>query len=193
MPEAPIVLDRAARAIRIVFALGSFFVLGASLLVGHGNAGNDGGWSLVPGRRLYVVTSGSMAPAVRVGDAVVVRPVKASDARVLRPGEVVTFRAANNAEFLITHRITSTRTSAGGQIFYETKGDANPTPDSSTLEPDRIVGVVTTVIPRLGSILVAIRSPRVLIAFLTAFLLLELAVLAFRTAGRTSSHQPFSS
>ena len=182
MPDASAILDRAARASRIIFATAAMVAIAASLLLARGGSGSGGAWSVMPDRHLYVVTSGSMSPKVRAGDAVLVKPITTDAAKSLQPGEVVTFRAANNPRFLITHRIVASHVSAGGRHFYTTKGDANTGPDSSVLEPGRIIGVVTRVIPRLGALLVAIRTPGIAATFVAAFLLLEAAFLAFRFA-----------
>lgn len=182
MSDAPAVFDRAARASRIVFASAVAIVLASLFLLARGGTGSGGTWSGIPGRHLYVVTSGSMSPNMNVGDAVLVKPMTDGAATTLRPGEVVTFRAANNPRFLITHRIIAAHVSAGGRRYYTTKGDANDGPDSSILEPSRVVGIVTTVIPRLGSVLVAIRTPYVIATFVAAYLLFEVAFFALRLA-----------
>lgn len=182
MPDVSVVVDRAARISRFVFALVAGVALVSLFVVVHGDTGAGGGWSGIPGRRLYVVTSGSMSPTIDVGDAVLVKPVDRSRALALSAGDVVTFRAANNPRFLITHRIVTVGESAGGRRFYETKGDANEDRDGSSLDPGRIVGVVTRVIPRLGSVLVAMQDPAVYSTFVVAFLLFELAFVAFRAS-----------
>jgi signal peptidase I len=180
MPDASVVLDRAARFNRTVFAVMAGVVVVSLLVLARGGADSGGGWYGLAGRRLFVVTSGSMSPTIRVGDAVVVKPISSKRTDSLDAGDVVTFRAANNPRFLITHRIVAVRSSAGGQRFYETKGDANVSADPSVLNPDRIVGVVTRVVPRLGSIIVALQERDILLMFLVGFLLLELAFIAFR-------------
>lgn len=182
MPDAPAVLERATRISRTVFAVTAFVAVAALLVLARGGAGSGDGWSAIPGRRLFVVTSGSMSPTIKVGDAVIVKPIDPPRAGSLSSGDVVTFRAANNPRFLITHRIVAVRTSAGGRKFYETKGDANASPDASSLEPSRVVGVVTRVVPRLGSVLVGLQTPGVLVTFLAAFLLFEFSFVAFRAA-----------
>jgi len=182
MPDASVVLTRATKINRIVFttvviaALVSFFVLA------HGFTGGERGWLGIPGRRLFIVTSGSMSPAIHVGDAVVIKPVEPTEARNLSLGSVVTFRASNNPHFLITHRIVAVRSSAGGQTYYETKGDANDAADASALDPARIEGTVTRVVPRLGSVLVAFRTPRTMATFFFGFVFFEIALASFHAA-----------
>lgn len=188
MSDVSVVLDRAARLNRLIFVAIAAVSVFSLFALARGATGN-GGWLGFPGRHLYVVTSGSMSPAIDVGDAVLVRPVSGEQSQSLTAGTVVTFRAANNPSFLITHRIIAVGTSAGGRRFYETRGDANRDTDASILEPQRIEGVVTRVVPRLGSVLVALRTPRVLAIFVGAWLLFEAAVVSFRLA-RRSVHDP---
>ena len=187
MPEASVVLDRAARINRVVFATVAVVAVVVLFVLSRGGSGVGDGWSAIPGRRLYVVTSGSMSPAIKVGDAVFVKPIDPPRTRSLVPGEVVTFRSANNPGFLITHRIAAVRVSAGGRKFYETKGDANSSPDASSLDPSRVVGVVTRVVPHLGSVLVGMQTPTVLVSFLMGFLFFEVSFVAFRAASGSSA------
>lgn len=186
MPEFAVVVGRATRLNRIVFASAGLFALASMFVLSRDESGSAAGWSGIPGRRLYVVTSGSMSPAIHVGDAVLVRPVDAMQAASLKLGDVVTFRAANNPRFLITHRIVAVRSSAAGRRFFETKGDANGDRDGSVLVPERVVGVVTQVVPRLGSVVVALRTPGVIGLFVVAFLLFELALAAFRRSAAST-------
>ena len=88
------------------------------------------------GDKLYVVMSDSMSPALRAGDAVLVRPVPPDQ---LRPGMVITYRAGGTGA-VTTHRITELRTVDGSQ-YVQTKGDANAQPDPD-LTP--VAGVVAT-------------------------------------------------
>jgi signal peptidase len=182
MPGVPVVLDRAARFNRTIFAVVAGVAVVSLFVLARGTSGSGDGWYGFAGRRLFVVTSGSMSPTIRVGDAVFVKPIGSNDTDSLDAGDVVTFRAANNPRFLITHRIVAVRSSAGGQRFFETKGDANVNTDASVLNPERIVGVVTRVVPRLGSIIVALQNRDILFMFLAGFLLLELAFVAFRVS-----------
>lgn len=187
MPDVSVILDRTARLNRLIFlVLAAVSVL--SLFVLARGATGHGGWLGLPGRRMYVVTSGSMSPTINVGDAVLVRRVTSEQTLALSAGTVVTFRAANNPRFLITHRIIAVGTSAGGRRFYETRGDGNADTDASTLDPHRIEGVVTRVVPRLGSILVALRTPRVVGIFVGSWLLFEAAFVSFRLARRAEGN-----
>ena len=65
-------------------------------------------WFHLKGEQLLVVTSGSMRPTVKEGDAVVVHPISPTE---LRRNMVITFwTAAQQPRVLETHRIVDLRT-----------------------------------------------------------------------------------
>ncbi len=111
------------------------------------------------GERLLVVTSGSMAPEIQAGDAVVVRQI--SSASQLRIGQVVTF-LPRASTLLITHRITglvpvvrrdltddrAVLDALGNPVldpYIRTKGDANDTPDPDLTPATQVRGIVAEV------------------------------------------------
>jgi signal peptidase I len=93
----------------------------------------------------FVVLSGSMEPAISVGDAVVVAEVDGDDVRV---GDVITYVTADRAA-PTTHRVIEIQQTAAGPEFV-TQGDNNEDPDASTVTPDRLVGRVMLTIPFIG-------------------------------------------
>jgi signal peptidase I len=166
LSSLPSITDR-ARAVRV--ALWSLVALcvgayAASLLVPL--------WYEVHDRRLLIVTSGSMAPAFRAGDAVVLQHI--DDPSELRAGQVVSFWPPGSDE-LTTHRIekltrmavleqdaATGRTvpvldpSTGEPVLREylvTRGDANPTRDPDAVPVSRVRGVVLGVHPGWGAVL----------------------------------------
>jgi len=105
------------------------------------------------GYNSYVIYSGSMEPAVKVGSLLLSRPVAVDDLRV---GDVITYRSPGNHTTL-THRIVSMRQEDGEWIF-KTKGDASLGPD-----PNEVIlrGQVTKMvfdIPYLGYVVDFARS-----------------------------------
>jgi signal peptidase len=98
------------------------------------------------GYRIMVVTSGSMLPQFGPGDALL---VKTTDAREVEVGEVVTFRTAGD-KGLTTHRVVEIRT-AGGQTWFQTKGDANETPDVSLRPASGVYGTPMRTLPGMGT------------------------------------------
>ncbi|MFC4405840.1 signal peptidase I [Haloarchaeobius iranensis] len=93
----------------------------------------------------FVVISGSMEPAISVGDAVVVAAVDGDEVRV---GDVITYVTADRAA-PTTHRVIEIQQTAAGPEFV-TQGDNNEDPDASTVTPDRLVGRVLLTIPFIG-------------------------------------------
>lgn len=102
------------------------------------------------GYRVYVVESGSMEPALGVGDAILVRDLKGSRGGSVDVGDIITFAVDGGTFGTVTHRVVSVVDSPVGQQ-YVTKGDANRAADSSPVPPDRIVGEVVARFPWIGS------------------------------------------
>ncbi|MEM0061234.1 MAG: signal peptidase I [Fervidicoccaceae archaeon] len=113
---------------------------------------------------IAVVKGNSMLPLLREGDIVFLHHVPPQDIAV---GEVVVYQSIYGG--YIIHRVVSIIQTPTG-IFYVTKGDNNPSDDSSLgqfvdgpgIPYDRIVGVVwspfnkTFVIPLIGIISIVI-------------------------------------
>lgn len=96
---------------------------------------------LLVGWRPVTVISGSMAPAVGVGDVVVAQPRVASN---LGQGTVVVFDAGKQG--VVTHRIVGHNSNG----TYITRGDANAWTDSTPLAPEQIRGVGRLLVPLIG-------------------------------------------
>jgi signal peptidase I len=102
-------------------------------------------------RELYVVTGGSMEPTIPLGSAVVVRRAVVEN---IAPGDVITFRAANNA--VVTHRVLDVEPSLPPQ--FHTKGDASATLDPFSVSAPSVIGNVEFVLPGAGALLVMMRT-----------------------------------
>jgi signal peptidase len=94
----------------------------------------------------YVVTSGSMSPAIDAGDVVIVRDVPAS---AISTGDVITFARSPAAERPTTHRVVAV-TGEGEDRAFRTKGDANEEADRSLVSTDQVVGRVWFHVPDAG-------------------------------------------
>ena len=106
------------------------------------------------GTRMLTVLSGSMAPTIDTGDAIVVRRVKPTDLRV---GDVITFRDPADKTRLITHRLRTLRIS-GSMAHVVTRGDANTGTERWSIRKDGEVAVVRNRLPKLGYVLSWMRS-----------------------------------
>lgn len=104
--------------------------------------------------------SGSMEPAIKAGDMVVVTSVKPDQ---IKTGDIITYRVDN--DFYITHRVSNISEENGEKVF-STKGDANNTGDKSWVSPDMILGLVKLRVPFGGYVLQFIKGPVGLILFL---------------------------
>ncbi len=103
--------------------------------------------------QILSVQSGSMAPLVQVGDAVVVERVDIAD---LAAGDVISFRSPADISVVVTHRIVQidsvgedSKSSKDVRSAITTRGDNNVTPDLP-LNPQLIIGRAVGHIPNLG-------------------------------------------
>jgi len=79
-------------------------------------------WQM-PEIQVLSVQSGSMAPLINKGDAVVVEPVGANPVQV---NDVISYHSPQDPKVVITHRVQSVDRQTG---LVTTKGDANTTAD----------------------------------------------------------------
>ena len=117
----------------------SAVLIGVALLAGTG---------YLAGFRIAAVTSGSMSPAIRTGDAVVIRT-----GATATTGDIVTFRAGATGH-LVTHRVVAVTTVAG-QRTLTTRGDANTNSDPAAVRPAQVYGTVVLRVPAVGRTLAA--------------------------------------
>lgn len=99
------------------------------------------GYVSVFGYSMFRVTTGSMEPELPVGTLLVANEVSISEIRV---DDIVIFRSKSSDMLgaVITHRVINILENSNGQIFLETKGDANQYPDASYVEQKNLIGRV---------------------------------------------------
>ncbi len=103
------------------------------------------------GYELLTVLSGSMEPSIKTGGIIAVKPLKNIDK--LKINEVITFKAIDDPNTLITHRIIDIQTNNGKKQFI-TKGDNNDTQDLAPIPAENIVAKYTGfTIPLVGSMI----------------------------------------
>lgn len=102
----------------------------------------------VLGLKTMVVTSGSMEPAIRAGDATIIRTTPVDSLRV---GDVITYGSVGG-EGMTTHRIIAI-SEIDGTTFFQTKGDFNNTPDPNLTPTGAVYGRVVVTLPKLGRLL----------------------------------------
>lgn len=108
--------------------------------------------------RAYIVESGSMEPALKVGSIVFTQT-----ANVYTSGDIITFETSSK-DNLVTHRIVDV-VSENGQLVYQTKGDANEEADSALVPSEKIVGKSFLAVPYLGYFADFVRTPRGFVIF----------------------------
>lgn len=135
---------------RILFYISIVLLLFTSLLA----LGST--FSIPGGFRIYSVLTGSMQPAIPIGSLIVTRiPSAVSD---IKQNGIITFVEPGFDSKFITHRIDKIITSDSVTLF-QTKGDANESPDSWNIAYGSITGNYVLGIPHLGYLLNFIKSP----------------------------------
>lgn len=109
----------------------------------------DNPFPTVFGFSFLQVDSGSMAPAIHTGDAIIIQKENAYEA-----GDIITFY---QEELYITHRIVNRQ---GTQLV--TKGDANNANDPRQVREEEIYGRVVQVVPKGGIFMNALHHPLVI-------------------------------
>ena len=121
--------------------------------------------------RPLVVMSGSMEPALHVGDVVVVQRIAPLEARA---GDIVTFHDPARRGRLVIHRIRS-QSVQGSTVLFATQGDANNATEHWSIRPHETISRAVVTIPKVGhGLLFLHRSTGQLICLL----LLALAIVA---------------
>ena len=153
-----------ARAVRLLVS-GLFMstILMAALVFGSASL------PALLGYNTMVVTSGSMEPAIRVSDAVVMRPPSPGAVRI---GEVITFKPFGSLG-LVTHRVVAT-SEIEGNLYFQTQGDANATPDPDLISAEAVFGKVALTLPKMGFLLhfAATTRGKILLIALPLFVLM---------------------
>jgi signal peptidase len=92
-----------------------------------------------------VIASGSMSPALEIGDVVIVQGVSPANIRV---GDIIVFDSPEEVRTI--HRVTQIQTLSNGTIQFKTKGDANPSEETYWTSEGGVHGRVSYKIPYLG-------------------------------------------
>ena len=114
----------------------------------------------------YVVESGSMEPTIKVGSVCFIN--KKADYNEMREGDIIAFEIDSGA--FATHRIKSI-TDEG----FETKGDANSSPDKIITTRENFVGKNIFSIPNIGFLVKSMQTPSGKIVLATIIIVLFLA------------------
>jgi len=100
----------------------------------------------------FSVQSDSMSPFFYQGDLVIDK--KVTDPSTLQVGDVITFwTIINGYKVLNTHRIVAITDYGDGTYYFDTKGDANPVNDTSSVHSTDVVGIYKFHLKGVGSAL----------------------------------------
>jgi signal peptidase I len=157
--------------------------LSLALFAGRLTDGEHPGLPTWFGRSVLAVTSGSMAPTLRTGDAVVADLTV--DTAEITPGDVIVYVSAVRPDMMITHRVTAVDADGDGDRVFTTSGDATSMVDTAMVSEHQVVGRMTARLPFAGVALAATTDAVVPIAFTAAALL---AHLALQTSRSTTDH-----
>ncbi len=112
-----------------------------------------------------VVLTGSMEPTYKIGSIIYYHQVPENELKI---GDPITFKLSNGT--IVTHRINDITDNE-----YQTKGDANDTPDTLKINYNNILGRVSkTAIPFIGYGAYFITSHKFLIVIAIIILVSEL-------------------
>jgi signal peptidase len=106
------------------------------------------------GRQSIIIGGGSMAPALGLGSAIVVKPIAAAELAV---GDIVSLQVGPDRT-TYTHRIVAVVDRPDGR-WIRTKGDANAEPDPSLVPASAVIGRVELAVPLLGYLLALLSLP----------------------------------
>ncbi len=108
------------------------------------------------GLQVFTVLSGSMEPTYHTGSIIYVKSV---DYKQLQVGDVITFML--DEDTIATHRIIEVLVDEADPnvLRYFTKGDANETPDGSSVHYMNIIGTPVFTIPYLGYVATYVQNP----------------------------------
>ncbi|MBS4030889.1 MAG: signal peptidase I [Clostridiales bacterium] len=120
--------------------------------------------------KLLAVKSGSMAPALPTHSVIAITK---NNQHLFLPGEIITYHTDGR---LITHRII--HVGFDGDVYYQTKGDANHSPDSYHVRrPDVYGRVIYVTSPTLSAFISLLYSPKTIRAILILFFILLFPVI----------------
>jgi len=99
------------------------------------------GYVNIGGFSLFRVVTGSMEPTMPVGTLLVSRQVEMDSVEI---GDIICFHAKDSAILgrMMTHRVVDIVQTAGGELLFETRGDANLVSDGYLVNQSIFVGKV---------------------------------------------------
>lgn len=126
--------------------------------------------NLIANIRSFVVLTGSMSPTISQGSLIYVQKTAQYNS-----GDIISFE--NVAKQTVTHRIASV-VKKDNKVFYQTKGDANNSTDSTLVEASAVIGKSVFFVPYVGNGITFLKTPLgftgLIIFPITVFIVFEL-------------------
>ena len=117
------------------------------------------------GIKTFCIISGSMEPNIQINDMVIVKEVQQNE---INKDDIITFVVNGDT---ITHRVIDVE-SRNGVLLYTTQGDANNIEDEEKITFENIEGKYIGKIPKVGKIVLALKSKTTLAIVLSILILL---------------------
>ncbi|MBX5328624.1 MAG: signal peptidase I [Candidatus Bathyarchaeota archaeon] len=121
--------------------------------------------SLATDTPLVAIDSGSMTPALEVGDLLIIKGVKPEEINI---GDIIVFDPPTQGMGRTVHRVITIQPLPNGTLTFKTKGDANEIEDTYTVYPQNIHGRVLYRIPYIGYMVI---NPAIPITIITVIII----------------------
>ena len=140
------------KTIRIIFKTILAITLASVVILATQTLINKDKIPSIMGVEVLQVVSESMKGTLNINDVIIAKKV---DVKSLNVGDIIVFKKDGA---VITHRITNI-VKRYDKLEFETKGDANNTPDKGTVKEENIEGKYICTIKYIGNILKFIKTP----------------------------------
>ena len=140
------------KIIRIIFKTILAITLASVVILATQTLINKDKIPSIMGVEVLQVVSESMKGTLNINDVIIAKKV---EVKSLNVGDIIVFKKDGA---VITHRITNI-VKRYDKLEFETKGDANNTPDKGTVKEENIEGKYICTIKYIGNILKFIKTP----------------------------------
>jgi len=114
----------------------------------------------IAGIKSFVVLTGSMTPSIPQGSVIFTKKAYAYE-----KGDVISFDLSGRN---VTHRINAIEQDVNGDIYFETKGDANNAVDSELVNSSAVIGKSVFHLPYVGKVILFLKTIQGFMALIIA-------------------------
>lgn len=116
------------------------------------------------GYKSFTIISGSMQPAINLGDMIVLKSV---DENEIKNGDIISFKKGDS---IITHRVIEIDFDENGEKQFITKGDYNNSKDIGIVKYPEIEGKIIKTIPYVGKLALAMQDKTSVVVVISIFI-----------------------